>query len=265
MGKVLEIISGSASAPSTTYTALTMASGDSNTVRNFSSGEASLITAWPTGQTTAGFFRIRSPRMHDNVRGITFENPATPIAPPLMSPYLQKLVAQDQLIIELTGSAGAGDLMLASLLMYYDDLPGNDQRLITPEELVSKGMNIMTVYNAITTATGPDYTGAQVINTTNDLFKANTDYALIGYSNDVKCGCIGWRGSDTSNLRVGGPGALISEMEKRDWFIKLSNLTGKPCIPVFNSANKSNTYIDIQQDENAVAVNVTSFFVELGA
>jgi len=263
MGKALEIISGGATAPGATLTQITMANGDSRTVRNFENGMAHLITAWPTGQTTAGLFQIRSPRMHDNVQGIQFDNPATPVPPPLFSPALQKLVAQDQLNILLSGSAGAGDILMASLMVYYDDLPGNDARLISKQDLDSHAVDLMTVQNSLTLTTGPNYTGAQAINTTDDLFKANTDYALIGYQSTVQCGAIGWRGSDSSNLRVGGPGLITDLLDTRNWFVKLSELTGKPLIPVFNSANKSNTFIDAQQDENAANTVVTSFFVQL--
>lgn len=264
MGKALEIISGSASAPGATLTALTMASGDSLTIRNFENGSAHLLTAWPTGKTTLGALQIRSPRMHDNVRGIQVPNPVTPSRIPIFSPYLQKLVPQDQLSVLISGSAGAGELMLASLLVFYEDLPGNDAKLITPDELKSKGVDVMTVQNSITAATGPNYTGAQAINTTNDLMKANTDYALIGYEVSVKCAAVGYRGSDTSNLRLGGPGYPGENSDTRNWFIKLSQLTGFPCIPVFNSANKSNTFIDVQQDEAAAATVITSYFVQLG-
>lgn len=263
MGKALEIISGTASAPSTTITDITMASGDSKTIRNFENGKSKLVSAWPTGHTTAGLFQIRSPRMHDNVQGIQFNNPATATPPPLFSPYLQELVAQDTLFIGLSGSAGAGDLMMASLLVFYEDLPGNDARLISPADLMSKGVDIMTVQNSLTLTTGPNYTGSQAINTTDDLMKANTDYALIGYEVTVRCGCVGWRGSDTSNLRVGAPGLLGDMLDTRNWFVKISELSGLPCIPVFNAANKSNTFVDAQQDEDAANTVVTSFFVQL--
>ncbi len=263
MGKALEILSGSASAPGATLTGLTMAAGDSLTVRNFVNGKARLITAWPTGQTTAGLFQIRSPRMHDNVRNLNFPNPVTPVHPPLYSPALQELVAQDQLIAEISGSAGAGDLMLASLLVHYEDLPGIEGNFITPEELKSKMVDMITVQNAITATTGPNYTGAAAINATNDLMKANTPYALIGYFVTAGCGAVTFRGTDTGNLRVGGPGRLALPEITRDWFIKLSNLSGIPCIPVFNSANKANTFVEVQQDENAAAVTVISFLAQL--
>jgi hypothetical protein len=263
MGKALEILSGSATAPGTTLTGLTMASGDSLTVRNFISGKSRLLTCWPTGQTTTGFLQIRSPRMHDNVRSINFPNPVTPTYPPLWYPALQELTPQDQLIVEISGSAVAGDLMLASLLVHYDDLPGIDGNFITPDELKSKMVDLITVVNSITTTTGPNYTGAVAINATNDLMKANTPYALIGYSLSAACGAVTYRGTDTGNLRVGGPGRISLVDITRNWFIRLSNFSGIPCIPVFNSANKANTFIEAQQDENAAATVVTSFFAQL--
>lgn len=265
MGKSLEIISGSATAPGATLTALTMAAGDSLTVRNFTTGKASLLTLWPTGKTTAGNLLVRSPRMHDNVRGIQFPNPVTPTYPPLWSPALQSLVAQDQLVAQISGSAGVGELMLASLLISYEDLPGIEGNFITPDELKSKMVDLITVQNTITTATGPNYTGAVAINATNDLMKANTPYALLGYTLSANCGCITYRGSDTGNLRVGGPGRAALPELTRSFFVDLSILTGIPCIPVFNSANKANTFVEAQQDEGAAATVVTSFFAQLSA
>jgi hypothetical protein len=265
MGKAMEILSGSASAPGATLTALTMAAGDSLTVRNFVNGKARLLTAFPTGQTTLGAFQIRSPRMHDNVRGLQYPNPVAPNFPPLWTPACQELVAQDQLNVLISGSAGAGDLMLASLLVMYDDLPGIEGNFITPDELKSKMVDLVTIQNTITTTTGPNYTGAVAINATNDLMKANTPYALLGYALTVACGCVTWRGSDTGNLRVGGFGQPTMLEDTRDWFIKLSQLSNLPCIPVFNSANKANTFVEAQQDENAAATVLYSFFAQLAA
>lgn len=263
MGKAIDIISGSATAPGATLTALTMASGDSLTIRNYTEGSARLLTAWPTGKTTLGALQIRSPRMHDNVRGIQLPNPTTPTQPALRSPYMQSLVAQDTLSVLISGSAGVGELMLASLLIYYDNLPGINANLIDRAALMSRGQNIITITNTITAATGPNYTGAETINAEVDLMRANTDYALIGYQVTTGCGAVTIRGSDTGNMRVGGPGRTASDMLTSSWYIHLSDLTGLPCIPVINSANKSNTYIEVQQDEAAAAVPVTTIWVEL--
>lgn len=265
MGKAMEIISGVAVAPGATITALTMAAGDSLTIRNFVEGKASLLTAFQSGQTTLGQFQIRSPRLHDNNRGIQFLNPVAHSYAPLWLPKLQELVAQDQLFVGLSGSAGALDQMLASLLIYYDNLPGVEGAFITPEELKAQGVDIMTCVNTLTSATGGTYEGAVAINATNDLMKANTNYALVGYEISVAAHAVTWRGSDTGNLRVGGPARINADFDTRNWFVALSQMSGLACIPVFNSANKANTFVEVVQDENAAASTVTSIFVELGA
>lgn len=265
MGKCLEILSGGATAPDSTLTSLTMASGDSATIRDFSEGSCRLLSAWNTQQTTAGSFVIRSPRLHDNVRCLTFQAPVLNYAAQLFLPPVQKLIAQDNLILQISGSAVAGDIELASILVYYDNLPGIDARLISPAEVLARGVNIMSSINTVTSATGPNYTGAEAINAEVDLMKANTDYALLGYFCSAQCNAVTWRGSDTGNIRLGGPGRLPNIDLTRNWFIQLSELSGLPCIPVINSANKANTFIEVQQDENAAAVTVTSIYVELGA
>jgi hypothetical protein len=263
MGKALEILSGSATAPGATLTQITMAAGDSNTVRDFQAGKTRLLSAWPTGQTTAGFLQIRSARMHDNVRGINVNSPVTPQLVTILHPFGQPLNPQDTMNILISGSAGAGDLLLASLLVHYEDLPSIDANLISPEDLVSRGKNILTASHSLTLATGPNYTGAVAINATNDLWKANTYYALVGYEVTAACGAITFRGSDTGNLRVGGPGRLTDLLDTRNWFVDISKMFGLPLIPVINSANKANTFVEGHQDENAAATVVTSHWVEL--
>ena len=263
MGKALEILSGGVTAPAATLTALTMAAGDSLTVRDFSDGDCRLVAFWATQQTTAGNLVLRSPRLHDNVRGITFGAPVINYPVQLFLPPVQKLFAQDNLICQLSGSAVAGDIELASLLVYYSNLPGIDARLITPDDLITRGTNVLTSLNTVTALTGPSYSGAVAINSEVDLMKANTDYALVGYFCSAQCNCVTWRGSDTGNIRLGGPGRLPNIDITRNWFIQLSNLTGLPCIPVINAANKSNTFLEVQQDENAANVTVVSIYVEL--
>jgi hypothetical protein len=74
---------------------------------------------------------------------------------------------------------------------------------------------------------------------------------------------VRWRGVDTGNLGVGGPGTdLLKELTQK-WFIWLSERTGLPCIPVFNSANRAGILLDASQDENGLDVIVNSIFVEL--
>ena len=263
MGKALEVIAGFVTAPSTTFTGLTMASGNSLTIRNAPlDSSVLLLQAWALNQA-AGVLRIRSPKLHDNVQGIRLDvtlGDAKPLMPWGVS---QKLIPQDLLIAELTGSATGGDIEQAAMLIYYANLPGGDARLAAAEDVIRRGVNVVSVENTITNGTAGGWSAEEPINAEFDLLKANTDYALIGYLIDAECTAVRWRGADTANLGVGGPGDELGRDITCDWFLWLSKLFAMPLIPVFNSANKSGILIDVADDENATAHTVTSLFVEL--
>src|SRR5476649_2762455 len=109
MGVAMEIITGKAANPSA-YTALTMATGDSASVRNFNPGAtAQLCDFWAFG-ATKGSVRIRSPRLHDNVQGIKAPfGAANPV--PLMSGYhRENLYAQDSLTFEIIDAGTETDM-----------------------------------------------------------------------------------------------------------------------------------------------------------
>jgi hypothetical protein len=119
--------------------------------------------------------------------------------------------------------------------------------------------------NSISTGTAGGWSGEEAINVEFDNFKANTDYALMGYLVSAECLAVRWRGSDTGNLGVGGPGTIDQRDLTARWFCTLSDEFGLPLIPVFNSANKSSILVDCAQDENGADVVVTSLFAELAS
>jgi len=259
----LEIIGGMATAPAATLTALTMFTGNSNTIRNCQEDSPiHLLNAWADVQG-AGTLRIRSPRLHDNVQGIRVGTVVSEPVPLLPMGKPQKLIPQDTLTVELSGSSTAGDIESAALLIYYANLPGIEARFITPQELRERMVNIEAVENTIATGVAGGWSGEEAINAEFDNFKANTDYALIGYQVSAECLAVRWRGSDTGNLGVGGPGHAERKDMTANWFVALSDAFGVPLIPVFNSANKSALLVDAAQDENGVDVTVTSIFAQL--
>jgi hypothetical protein len=269
-GAAMELLTGIVTAPSTTQTALTMNTGNSLTIRNAQlSSKISLLTAWADVQVR-GIMRIKSPKLHDNVQGIRLGTNANIVQPLLDPTFLQPLYPQDTLTVDLSGSATGGDIETACLLVRYEDIPGPSGRFISPQELKTRGVNQISIENSLATGTAGGYSGEEAINADFDMFKANTDYALIGYllspvagQTDGGCGCVRWRGVDTGNLGVGGPGTdLLKELTQK-WFIWLSERTGLPCIPVFNSANRAGILLDASQDENGLDVIVNSIFVEL--
>lgn len=263
MGQALELLTGFVTAPSTTLTALTMAAGNSLTIR---AGEMAktvkLLETWADVQA-AGIWRIRSPKLHDNVQGIRFSTTAGDTAPLLPWLWGQRLYAQDTLVAELSGSATAGDIETACALIWYEDLPGAAARFIGPDELARRAVNVVTVENTLALGTAGGYSGEESLVAEFDLLKANTDYALVGYTVTAECAAVRWRGADTANMGLGGPGNETLRHVTAEWFLRLSMRFGLPLIPVFNSANKNGILVDGAQDENGTDTTVNSIFVEL--
>lgn len=263
MPHALELVSGRVTAPGAVLTALTMAAGNSATVRNADvKSTIALLSTWAFNNA-AGIWRIRSPKLHDNVQGIRYRIVAADPVPEWVMGQWQKLVAQDNLTLELSGSAVGGQIEQAQMLIYYADLPGNAARLITIQELLQRTVNVWTTEIAIAPGALGGYSGQVAINSAFDNFKANTDYALVGYTVDAACAAVRFTSPDFSNLGVGGPGNATGRQITARWFFELTQKFGIPLIPVFNAANKAGTLVDIVQNQAAGAVNVTAILHEL--
>jgi hypothetical protein len=203
--------------------------------------------------------------MHDNVQGIRLAHVASEVAPLLPLGLKVPLEPFDTLVVDATGSATGGDIETTCLLMYYDEIHGSDQRLMTWEQVSGRIVDVFTVETTLALLTAGGYSGEKAINSEFDQFKANYDYALLGYNVNVECAMVGWRGPDTSGLRVGGPGNELRKGLTSDWFVRLSKAYGLPAIPIFNANNKGGILIDGAQDENGTDVVVTSIFARLRA
>lgn len=260
MGKALEINSGFVTAPSTTLTALTMATGNSLNVRAFNDpSKAWLLTNWTDSQGV-GQFQMKSPKFHDNVQGINIGTVISEVQPLMPLGIPQKLYSQDTISALLSGSATAGDIETAAWLNYYEDLPGADARLAHWDEVKDRIESIMISTNTLSTGTAGGWSGQEAINAEVDNWQANRDYVLLGYQTTLECAAIRWQGSDTANLGVGGPGNESFKELTSWWFRRLSVAFDLPLMPIFNAANKSSILIDCAQDENGADPLVTSIF-----
>lgn len=263
MGLAMEVVSGRVTNPGAALTALTPNTGNSFTIRNAAPGSrVHLLDAWSDASTAAGTFQIRSPQLHDNVRGIRLDAPITQPHPNLPDHFRQLLFAQDPLTLEGAGP-GVGQIFVGAILLFYEDLPGVNGRFISEAELMERGKNILTVENTIATTADGNYGGEEAINAESDLLKNNVDYAILGYLVDTLCALVGWRGADTGNLRVGGPGDQLGRQYTRSWFLRLARRYGMPLIPVFNASNKANLLLDAVQLEGGADVTVTTILEEL--
>lgn len=248
-----------------TLAAGVMATGDSATVRNFPpAASAQIVAAFYDDVTTPLAWRIRSPLLHDNVRGIQF-GPGAAAPAELFPVYVpQRLQAQDQLTFELSTAASTGKA-LGAISIYYSQLPGASARLYGLGDVLPLVENVKPVL--ISVGSGANTAGVwldSAITTTENLLHANTDYAVLGATLDVAVACIAIRGVDTGNLRVGVPGGVNNPFGS-DYFVRLSQLTGMPCIPVINSANAGATYASIiSSAATAAASSLTLYLAELG-
>jgi len=263
----LEGISGYATHPGSTFTALTMSGSDSLQIRSFDisgSTRARLLAMWGYTQV-AGNFRIRSPRLHDNVQGIRLRT-TTKVADPIYwgSEFQQPLFAQDTLIAEVAASGdSAGNFEYGCALIYYENLPGIAASLITPAQVKAIGLHVIGQDVPITTTTAGGYTGQVAINSSVDNFIANQWYALIGASVDTAAVAVRVQGADIGNLGVLIPAAVNTPSQSGRWFTFLSDWYGLPLVPCFNSANKAGIFVSVAQDQGGAAVNVTLHMVLL--
>lgn len=260
----LDIVTAQGTAVPAALTALAAVAGDSLAIKNCPlEKKVQMLQLW-TDVQTAGTVRVRSPRLHDNVQGIRYATVVADVFPLLPFGVGQRVYPNDLLTVELGAGAVAGDIETVSFLAYYEELPGVNAVFLSPEEVMRRGVNIFTVENTLALGVAGGYSGGEAINVEFDQFKANTKYALVGYTVSAQCATVGWRGPDTGNTRLGGPGLVAQRELTADWFIRLSNQHKLPLIPCIAAENKAATLIDGVQDENGVDVTVNSIFVELG-
>jgi hypothetical protein len=260
----LDTITSTGTAIGATLAATTIAAGDSFQYKNTPpNGNIWLLGLWTDNQV-AGEVRLRSPKMHDNVEALRYRAQIGVVKNLIPVGAPQKLYSQDVAIVELSGSAVAGDIESVVQQVYYDSLPGQDARLQTWEAIKGRIKNLLGVRIAITLGSTVGYNGARAINADVDLLKANVDYAVLGMTTNTEAAAICLRGPDTANLRVSVPGEPDLTEDTSNWFKLLSQIYGLPTIPVINSANKGGTLIDAVNDENAGTANVVIHLAELG-
>jgi len=238
------------------------ASGDPLQVRAFPPGAHCYLENIIRMGTAAGFVGVTSPMLHDPVRGIRItpgESPSVFSLPPQVGQGLQ---TQDTLTVTIGGGAAETDIALLSL--YYDNLPGVAARLHNIGDVMGNIDNIKPLAVAVTSSATIGGWSDTVLTTTEQLLHANTDYAVLGFMSNTALGAVGIRGIDTGNLRACGPGAT-SEFPTTDYFVAMSAKTGRPHIPVFNSANVGATFASVCASTASVAATVEFILAELSS
>lgn len=236
--------------------------GDSFAVASFNTGApAYLENLWANGAST-DWVSIRSPRMHDNQQGIRVR-----VVGPVPDPLLpwgtnQPLYPADTPTVLIDQTAAATG---AIAVMYsYGDLPGANPRLASWSDVQPRIKQISGTEVALTASAAiGQWSPGNAINSTFDNFNAGSDYALLGYLVPTSVLALTVAGQDTSSLKLGGPG-VNDQKVTYDWFVKISNATGRPMIPIIAANNKANTLVYQTSNAVAAAQNVTLILAELG-
>ena len=262
MGLAFDLQAGYATNPGTTITPLSNRAGDSFAVKSFAPSAAAYLELLLRKSTSAGIIRVRSPLMHDYVQGIRYACPTGGSTCLLADYTAQQLYSQDQLVVEITGASSGTDVGVIGI--YYTDLGGASARLAMPGDVFGRVRHVLAIEVDCTASSTIGAWADTLITATQDTLHANTDYAVLGYTLDTAVAAVAIRGTDVSNMRCGGPG-VVDANETRDWFVKLSNITGRPHIPIINSANKNATYVSVVDNAASTTTNVSLILAELRA
>lgn len=258
MGAALETITAYANPATTTagtYVALTPQNGQSLTVRATPSDQAGNMLSPFASFGVQGYLQVKSARMHDQTVGTTFAVPANSGFPQVNNlggrEYDEPLWNTDVLTLQATtvASQTAASNLLGGLQMYYPALGGIQQNMMSWAQVQSyvnpankTGLHYVSWVRPASNATAGIIGTGVAINATNDQFKANHSYALLGYLCPVSIGAVLLQGTDTGNLYVGGPGSS-DPLVTRDYFVELSNAQGLACVPIIQANNKGNTNV----------------------
>lgn len=245
---------------SAALTAVTVAPGDSLTVRSFASPSSALLDdiIVKGGQSVTA--RLTSPFLADTTRGITVTTAAAPSVNLMPAVAPQALSSQDTL--SLQALSGAANSSIVALINYYTDLGASGARLYNWGDVSGTIRNIKPLeVDAAASATIGQW-ASTLITATEDLLRANTDYAVLGYICDVACAVVGIMGQDTGSLKICGPGST-NPYETSNYFVDKAAMTGRPYIPVINSANAGNTSVVLADNVASTAVKVQLVLAEL--
>ena len=260
-----------------TYFALTAASGQSFSIHQANGVPAASLLA-PWGRFgAAGYLQVKSPRMHDTTIGTTFAVQADTSdlagAPLQGLDYTEPAYSTDVLTVQATTAASqaASTAYGAGLPVYYPDLPGISANLMSWQQIAGMsssttkvGDHYISWVSATPSATAGTIGAGVAINSTNDQFKANHSYALLGYLPQTAVDTVLLQGVDTGNLQIGGPGTL-DVRSTRNWFVDLSLAQGLPLVPIVQANNKGNTFVSVADSQTVATAKVVGLvWMDLG-
>ncbi len=264
MKPAAELVAGYATAPSTTITALTLSDSAVTLTTRGQPGVtvAYLLPPWADSQAT-GVLRLMAPSWHDFNNGLYLQTVASEVRALAPLGWKQTLQGQEAISAGISGSATVGDLEMGVLPILYDNLEGIDPTYIGVTELFERSLGqVIGIPNTITTGTAGAW-ASEAINSEVDNFKSDIDYAVLGYLTNTECLAVAFQGIATGNLRWGGPGNDTEKEFTANYFVTMTQIYGRPLIPVFHGSDKGNFNVCAVIDENGADPVITTLLAPI--
>lgn len=263
MGIAIDTIVGAVTMPTTApaLANITLANGDSDVVRSFNSPATALLEQVFGNAAHAFQFSVRSPFFYDNIRGYQSWVDDLPVQYGIPQLPLEYLRSQDALTIQANGTAS--DVILLALSIYYTDLMGQAQNLAHWGDIAGRIKHIYNLEVDCTSGATPGTWVDTAINATVDQLKGNTDHAILGFLTNSEIDVVAVKGQFSGSLRIGAPGVVNSYLSV-DYWKRMSDNFGTPHIPIFNSADKANTFVSVAHHAASQSVKVGLTLAELG-
>lgn len=254
------------------FESLAVASGDSLAVIYFNPGSNAYVEeVFSMNSTQRMEVAIFSPRFGDNQFGLRLQHTFNPtvsaaggVTQFLLPPQLDiPIYSTDALSVQVNAPAAAGNADVV-MQQYYEDVPGTGQRLANWSQIEGLIIRTLGIEVTVTPGTTGQYGTAVAMNANDDRLRADTDYALLGYSTDLLGGVFGIKGPDTGFFRVPMP-CSFDARNTAGYFVFQDSLRSTPHIPIINSNNKGTTLVDGIAANNPGATKVSLVLAELSA
>lgn len=262
MPRVLRSAAGFFTAAGAGTNIATLVAGGTGTIAidAFTSGNAYLEQLWAAGATT-DFIRYRSPRMHDANQGLRLFVGGTQRTNLIPWGLDAQVYSSDvpTLEIDATG-AGSG---LAVVTYGYDDLDTGAPKLANWSDIQSRIIDVMANSFTVTAGAIGAWGAGVALNNATDNMKADSSYAVLGYTCSAAVGAFALNGADTGNFDIAFPGDPDTR-ETRNYFINLANQSGRASIPIIQANNRAGTIVKSTDAAAATVSTVSLIMARLG-
>lgn len=244
---------------------------DSLTVQTFTNGGARITGMWGIDSANVAELALLSNRAettHDPQFGIRFNIPANvggtagnPAAAPLLvAPHQIPVFPTDTFTMSVTSTTA--DSVIVSWLTEYDNLPGVSANFTDYNRAMSlRTSNIGVRVIPVASATKGAYGTARAANADDTRWTASRWYALLGFTVQIPVTTVSFRYSGWGNQRF-GCSAGMPFLNTDNFFLDLSQRSGKPLIPCFSGADVGNVLLEVADDAASTSPKVDMLCIE---